>query len=742
MNSTRQNGVLIALALAVLLAFLVHPVLFGTTIFQLNSIGASPVLFLKIAYERFQQLDFVPPMWTALYGSGAPLATGIATFNPGVMLVSFISPFANALVAYDVLLRAIGLAGTYILCRQNGVERTAALTAAGIFVFNPLASSAAQDPQIGLSVFLLPWTLLAAQRLVTRPTWLAALGLSGTLALFYFVSMTQIYLYTLFILIAPFVVALWSAIAIESTDWPGAFERSVRFAWCLLIAIAAHVALTAFDVVQQVQNLTGSLASLDAPGIKGDFGVVAPLVVLLSVLLVAGLRARQQWLRALAAVGIVAGYGSVFAFVSLNVSTIVRANFGSVGLDEFVFGLQRVRYLYPAISTALCAFGLWCIVRRGEARTGLLVLAAVGAAYGLVGWLGAHSPYHFPRFLFVACMGFCALVALSINVLIERLRHRLPAGRLELVATLIAMLTIAEAANLYLRQSLFNDAVKYTRVTTPEMRYLAGLPADARVIDEYEDEHKFWVRNPPLSRQAVPRWVIPPYAGAQTLSRVGIPFVRDEFQNYYDRALRKTYFGTPPGGAWSPLLDVAAVTHLISRKDPAAPRQAELRGPDYVISRNPSALPRVQVYDGAIVLDDQAGLNELEKSARGKTPAIVAPEHRNLLPALASGATGSAQVTAARNEDVAITATVSGRSLIVLADAYHPGWRATVDGWPAPVLRANVTFRGLVVEEGTHRIEFRFLPDYHRVLLILAVAALALHLAGAAIALVRRRRSG
>ncbi len=48
--------------------------------------------------------------------------------------------------------------------------------------------------------------------------------------------------------------------------------------------------------------------------------------------------------------------------------------------------------------------------------------------------------------------------------------------------------------------------------------------------------------------------------------------------------------------------------------------------------------------------------------------------------------------------------------LVVLADAYYPGWIATVDGTPALVLPTNHLFRGVPAPAGTHRVRFEYRP--------------------------------
>ena len=47
---------------------------------------------------------------------------------------------------------------------------------------------------------------------------------------------------------------------------------------------------------------------------------------------------------------------------------------------------------------------------------------------------------------------------------------------------------------------------------------------------------------------------------------------------------------------------------------------------------------------------------------------------------------------------------------VVLTDQDYPGWRATVDGVPTPILRANYAFRAVRVPGGRSVVEFRYRP--------------------------------
>ena len=55
---------------------------------------------------------------------------------------------------------------------------------------------------------------------------------------------------------------------------------------------------------------------------------------------------------------------------------------------------------------------------------------------------------------------------------------------------------------------------------------------------------------------------------------------------------------------------------------------------------------------------------------------------------------------------VELAATMKGDGYVVLADTNYPGWRATVDGVPAPILAANGLFRAVLVRDGSHRVRF------------------------------------
>jgi len=77
---------------------------------------------------------------------------------------------------------------------------------------------------------------------------------------------------------------------------------------------------------------------------------------------------------------------------------------------------------------------------------------------------------------------------------------------------------------------------------------------------------------------------------------------------------------------------------------------------------------------------------------------------------LEAGPAGSAVLLDDRPGEIRIGIGASTRQLLVVAESFHPGWRADVDGADARVLRVNGDFIGVVVEPGVHELRLSFAP--------------------------------
>jgi hypothetical protein len=65
-------------------------------------------------------------------------------------------------------------------------------------------------------------------------------------------------------------------------------------------------------------------------------------------------------------------------------------------------------------------------------------------------------------------------------------------------------------------------------------------------------------------------------------------------------------------------------------------------------------------------------------------------------------------------EKVVLEANLTKPGVLVLADAFYPGWQAAVDGVRAPILRSNLMFRAVALEPGRHDVSFSYEPSSWR----------------------------
>jgi Bacterial membrane protein YfhO len=123
-----------------------------------------------------------------------------------------------------------------------------------------------------------------------------------------------------------------------------------------------------------------------------------------------------------------------------------------------------------------------------------------------------------------------------------------------------------------------------------------------------------------------------------------------------------------------------------------------------------SPLPRAYVaYASEAIPDDAVATERLLDEAFDLRNVVVAPDALGF-PATPALPATRAQVTTLENERVVVKAAAKQQGILVLNDAFHPGWRVTVDGEPAQILRVNQIMRGVILPPGEHEVEFRFAP--------------------------------
>jgi hypothetical protein len=174
--------------------------------------------------------------------------------------------------------------------------------------------------------------------------------------------------------------------------------------------------------------------------------------------------------------------------------------------------------------------------------------------------------------------------------------------------------------------------------------------------------------------------------------------------------LNAALFASEGSAGFDRLLRIGAVSRMLAlHEDGLSGLRLERRLPgpffeDIRLYDVPDPSPRAflvgegRVGDIGTLLDP--GLDPARAVVLAEPPARPAPP----------GFAGEARLVEARADRVRLQCDASTPALLVLVDTYDPGWRARVDGEPAPILRANVAFRAVPVPAGRHEVEMVYRP--------------------------------
>jgi hypothetical protein len=156
------------------------------------------------------------------------------------------------------------------------------------------------------------------------------------------------------------------------------------------------------------------------------------------------------------------------------------------------------------------------------------------------------------------------------------------------------------------------------------------------------------------------------------------------------------------------LLRVMGATHVLSD-------QAWAEAPA-ISGHSPATLYRLpQSLGRAWVVPDARHLPSDEMLAALADPAFD-PTAEVLLEGTASAERGTDDNLEPRlvlqdtPNRVKIRVTLNAPGYLVLSDTWYPGWRASVDGQPAQLFRANYAFRAVRLEAGEHAVEMVYRP--------------------------------
>lgn len=165
------------------------------------------------------------------------------------------------------------------------------------------------------------------------------------------------------------------------------------------------------------------------------------------------------------------------------------------------------------------------------------------------------------------------------------------------------------------------------------------------------------------------------------------------------------------------VLDLLNVKYILAYNAAAAQKQEFAAGglklayPDGLIEvyENTTVWPRVYVAGEVIAARDRQDALSKVPSLRAPHQVIVEGASVSALPGNGNPEkAGTAVITQYKPDEVVVRVSASRPAICVLLDSYAPGWSATVNGQPRPILYANHTFRGVEIPAGESVVRFHY----------------------------------
>jgi hypothetical protein len=163
------------------------------------------------------------------------------------------------------------------------------------------------------------------------------------------------------------------------------------------------------------------------------------------------------------------------------------------------------------------------------------------------------------------------------------------------------------------------------------------------------------------------------------------------------------------------------------------------------VLKNNDALPRAYLVPRLEAVPDAAdAIAKLSDPAFDPRETVVteAPPPHSLPPSnMAAAELGTARVTYRGGTRVGIEAEAKADCVLVLSDAYYPGWSATIDGAAADIFPAYYVYRGLVLPAGRHEVVYTYLPWTFKAGMTVSITTLIVVSLCAALLLRRKRKT-
>jgi hypothetical protein len=723
------------------------------------------------------------PTWNPYHSFGVPLLANPNTqvFYPLTWLGLAMRPatYYSLYVVVHVLVSGTGL---YVLGRRLGLSRAGAFVASAAWILSGPVLSLVQLWNHLAGAAWLPWTLVAADAALGSGRRVHAVAWGATMALQVVAGAPELLLAGLLLSagvawrhvrrsgparLRPLVrvarvglLAVCVALGLSAVQWVPtvaaawqtprfAAPEAVRTTWSVHPARMLEVVLPVrVNQLPLPWAVRGTILDSGQVFLRSLYGGVAAALLALAAL-ATGQR-RSGWLAVAAGAAALVALGRHAWFYGLAVAVLPVLH---------AFRFPEKAMVVAAFPLALLAgVGLDACRRGGLGRRRVLGLATAGSLLVVGSCLAALAALGVLPGVVVGGAGAPPLTAV-----LAPARTRLAVAALLAVVTLAAVVRCARrgggrGAAAALALAVVVDLLAANADLNPTApREVSVLRPPALDLPRADDHSRLYVVDYALpghserylghaggyALAAGPPAAWRPMAAARTyphpflLACFGVEgsYVADNilmYPSYLERLTRALFQAETD--AELRLLRAGAVSRVVALHErgfenlvPLATLPSLFREPTRVFAV-PDALPRSYVVGTVRVGSDEEALGFLRDSAqdlRAEVFASAGPA-RQADPAFV----GHSTIELLKPDRVRLRVEASAPGTVVLVDTFDAGWTVTVDDRPAEPRRVNVSFRGVDVPPGRHRVEWVYQPAavlggaVASALSLLAVAAL------------------
>lgn len=635
------------------------------------------------------------PLWDPYLWTGMPL---FGQAQPGAAYplnwVLFLLPLEEghiagwALAWYYVVIHLMAAGFCYLFCRSVARSRTASLAGGIIFSLSGYLGNVAWPQMINGAVWIPLVFLFQLRAGRGRPFANAALSgmflgvafLSGhhQVPIFTAVAWAGVWIYLLVKdrrLLAPTAAALLFAALAGALQTLPAYEygRLARrwvsapepIAWNQPVPYSVHATydLKAF-----------SLFGIVFPGVKVHHDPFVGVVALVLALLAIATLWRDTRVRLLAALG-----GGALLYALGHNSVFQGALYGLIPELEKARSASSIVVLFQFAAAALAAFGVDTLVASWSARA-TWILAGFGAltlsiAEGVI----FANRLTFPGDDRVILTAIVALLAAALFAAWQR--QAVTATQAHVLLFLLLFLELGNTG-------------QYSLVDRSDRAQMQWLDQ----IYGHSDIALYLSQQPGFQRAEVAGDAFAPNWGAYH----GIEMHGGKTASASTNVLDSEFFGITGRRMWGVAYSIAAAP-----QSDAGEKVFAGAGGMNVYRRQ--AFPRAWAVH-ELVRVPQSGEGNImvgrdPESFRRKAHILTQPPH--LEPCAAPD---TVELIQHEPDRLAVRAEMACDGMVILSDAYYPGWRARVDHRPVEIHEVNGAMRGVVVPRGAHTITMRYRP--------------------------------